>query len=312
MTILADKTMTSAGAGNAAHLCSHCNLPVPTVRMVSGAETQFCCAGCEAVWQILHDCNLEEYYRLRDLYPEGRQSPARVSGKSFEYLNDPEYQRRFTDLRTDGTCRVELYLDGVHCVACSWLVEKVLLEQTKARFAHLNLGKATVEIVFDPREEKLSRIAQTLDRIGYTPHPIIQDSDSAARRSEARRLIARMGIAGACTANIMLLSISQYAGDFTGIEAGYSALFRWVSFGLALPAVTYSAWPFYRGAWHGLRQRMLHMDLPISLGILAAFFVSVAATMQNRGEVYYDSVSALIFLLLAGGLMLLRAGRWAA
>jgi Cu2+-exporting ATPase len=264
------------------------------------------------VWQILHECSLEDYYRLRDIYPEGRQSPARVSGKTFEYLDDPEYLRRFAEARMGGLCRVELYLEGVHCVACSWLVEKVLLERTKAHYAHLNLGKATVEIVFDPTAEQLSRIAQALDRIGYTPHPIIQNSDSAARRNEARRLVARMGIAGACAANIMLLSISQYAGDFSGIEPGYSALFRWVSLGLALPAVTYSAWPFYRGAWHGLRQRMLHMDLPISLGILAAFLVSAVATLKNRGEVFFDSVSALVFLLLAGRLMLQRAGGWAA
>ena len=311
MALVSDP-ITSSPATKTTHSCSHCSLPVPATRVVAGAETQFCCAGCEAVWQILHECNLEEYYRLRDLYSDNRRGPARVSGKSFEYLDDPEYLRRFSEARTEGLVRVELYLEGVHCVACSWLVEKVLMEQVSANFAQLNLGKAVVEIVFDPAHVKLSQLAHALDRLGYTPHPIIQDSESSLRRNEARRLIARMGIAGASAANIMLLSVSQYAGDFSGIEAGYSALFRWVSLGLALPAITYSAWPFYRGAWNGLRQKMLHMDLPISLGIVAAFLVSVIATIQNRGEVYYDSVSALVFLLLAGRLALQRAGRWAA
>jgi Cu2+-exporting ATPase len=285
---------------------------VPDARVVDGSEAQFCCAGCEAVWRILHECQLDEYYRLREEFTEGKRVPAKVTGKSFEYLDDPEYLKRFAEARAEGAVHVELYLDGVHCVACSWLVEKVLMERAGAQYAQLNLGKSVVEIVFSPRDVRLSRIAQTLDRIGYTPHPIIQDSDSAARRWESKRLIARLGIAGASAANIMLLAISQYAGDVSGIEPGYSALFRWISFGLAIPAVTYSAWPFYRGAWNGLKQRMLHMDLPISLGILAASAMSIAATIQNRGDVYYDSVSALIFLLLAGRLILQRASRWAA
>ena len=127
-------------ATKTSHYCSHCSLPVPSSRTVNGATTQFCCAGCEAVWQLLHECKLEEYYRLRDLYADSSRGPARVSGKSFDYLDDPEYLSRFTDARADGLVRVELYLEGVHCVACSWLVEKVLLEQAGAKFAHLNLG----------------------------------------------------------------------------------------------------------------------------------------------------------------------------
>lgn len=93
-----------------------------------------------------------------------------------------------------------------------------------------------------------------------------------------------MGVAGAVAGNIMLLAAALYAGEFTGIEENLATLFRWVSFGPALPAVLYSAMPFYRGAVAGLRARMLHMDLPISLGIIAAMTVSVVATVQNRGE----------------------------
>jgi Cu2+-exporting ATPase len=285
---------------------------VPESRLDPAAKEQFCCSGCEAVWRILHEYSLDEYYRLREQFPEGRRIPAQVSGRSFDYLDDPEFQKRFGESRTEGGLRIEFFLEGVHCVACSWLVEKVLLEKAGARYAHLNIGKSVVEVVFNPHEVRLSDLARALDHIGYTPHPVFQDSDSSARRREARRLLARMGIAAACAANIMLLAISQYAGDVTGIEASYSALFRWISLGLALPAVTYSAWPFYRGAWSGLRNRMLHMDLPISLGILAAFAVSVSATVRSRGDVYFDSVTILIFLLLAGRLVLQRAGGWAA
>jgi len=200
----------------------------------------------------------------------------------------------------------------VHCIACSWLTEKVLLERQHAKFAELNLGSSVIEIVFNPAEVRLSALARALDRVGYTPHPILEKSESALRRRETRSLLARLGIAAASAGNIMLLAVSQYAGDVTGIEAGYSTLFRWVSFGLALPAVIYSAYPYYRGAWSGLRRGMLHMDLPISLGIIATFSISAVATLRNSGAVYFDSVSMLIFLLLTGRLVLQRAGRWAA
>lgn len=285
---------------------------MPAPRRIPDAPQLFCCGGCEAVWGILQECQLDDFYRLRDALGENRKVPARVSGKSFDYFDDPEFLRRFGEPLADGGLRVRCFLDGVHCIACSWLVEKMLLERTGVRYAALDVGKSVVEIVFSPAETKLSAVATALDRIGYTPHPLTEDSGAAAVRRETRTLLARLGIAAACTMNIMLLAVSQYAGDVTGIEPGIAALFRWVSLGLALPAVLYSAFPYYRGAINGLRRGLLHMDLPISLGIVAAFAVSVFATLQGRGEVYFDSVTMLIALLLAGRLVLQRATRWAA
>lgn len=291
--------------------CAHCGLPVPRTRLQENSETQFCCAGCEAVYRIVHECSLEEYYRLRERYGDRAQTPARISGKNFDYLDDPDYLTRIGEPRAGGYL-MRFYLDGVHCIACSWLVEKVLLEREGASYAHLNQATSVVEIVFHPGEKKLSELARALDRLGYTPHPILEHNDSVSRRRESRRLLARLGVAAASAGNIMLLAVSQYAGDVTGIETTHSALFRWVSLALCLPAVLYSATPFFHGAISGLRRGMLHMDVPISLGIAAAFAISLMATLQDRGEVYYDTVSMLIFLLLAGRLVLLRAGRWAA
>ncbi len=132
---------------------------MPRTRLAPGTEPHFCCAGCEVVWKILHECHLDDYYRLRDELGDERPSPAKVSGKSFDYFDDPGYLTRFAEPRTGGALRVELYLDGVHCAACSWLVEKALLRQAGVRYAQLHLGRSAVEIVFSPREVPLSRIA---------------------------------------------------------------------------------------------------------------------------------------------------------
>ena len=291
--------------------CAHCGLPVPSNRVRLDHDTSFCCAGCEAVWGILHESGLTEYYHLRDAYGEKSPGPARVSGKSFDFLDDPQFLKTFSLPRAQGGVRVEFYLEGVHCIACNWLVEKILTEREGARFARLDLSKSVLEVIFNPAEVKLSTLASALDSFGYPPHVLAEDGAALARRKETRRLLARTGVAAACGMNIMLLAISQYGGNATGMDAQISSVFRWVSLGLALPAVLYSAFPYYRGAWNGLRRRMLHMDLPISLGIASAFAVSAIATIQNRGDVYFDSVCMLIALLLAGRLLLQRATRWA-
>ncbi len=259
------------------------------------------------MFAILHDSELESYYEFRDQIGGARKKPARVSGKAFHYFDDAEFLQRYAEARAEGRLSVQFYLEGVHCAACSWLVEKVLLEREGAAYAKLDLGRNIVEIIFDPIQVKLSRLAHALDRFGYTPHPLIEDSIAQARKKETRSLLLRMGVAGGVAGNIMLLAAALYAGEFSGIDAELASLFRWVSFGLALPAVLYSAMPFYRGAMAGLRAGMLHMDLPISLGIIAAMSVSVVATIQSRGEVYFDSLSILIFLLLVGRMLLSRA-----
>lgn len=289
-----------------AQKCAHCSLPVPRSRQVESGEA-FCCAGCEAVYAILHETNLESYYALRENLSPGKRSPARISGKTFHYFDDAEFLKRYAEPRAEGRIAIRFYLEGVHCAACSWLVEKVLLEREGAAYAQLDLGRNIVEIVFDPRTVRLSQLAQALDKFGYTPHPLLEDSIAQVRKKEARSLLLRMGVAGAVAANIMLLAAALYAGEFSGIEADIANLFRWLSFGLALPAVLYSALPFYKGAISGLRAGMLHMDLPISLGIIAAMLVSILATVQERGEVYFDSLAVLIFLLLVGRMLLTRA-----
>ncbi len=287
--------------------CAHCGLPVPAARRRLAKAHSFCCAGCESVYAILHESNLDGYYALRADLGNLITGPANVSGKEYRYFDEATFLAKFAEPRAEGRLSIRFYLEGVHCAACSWLVEKVLMERERAAYAHLDLGRSIVEIVFDPRVVTLSQLGRALDRVGYTPHPLHEDSIATARKKEGRSLLLRMGVAGAVAGNIMLLAVALYAGDFTGIDPDQASLFRWVSFGLSLPVVIYSAMPFYKGAIGGLRGGMLHMDLPISLGILAAFAVSVLATLQNRGDVYYDSMALLIFLLLVGRLLLSRA-----
>ncbi len=131
-------------------------------------------------------------------------------------------------------------------------------------------------------------------------------------RREDRALLIRIAVAGAIAGNVMLLAFALYGGYFHGISPNFNSLFRWVSLGLTLPSVLWCALIFYRGAWGALKTRTLHMDVPISLGILAAFGWGAANTIRDSGEIYFDSVTVLIFFLLIGRWVQRRQQRRAA
>lgn len=279
--------------------CEHCGLPVPAGKVDPAASEQFCCAGCRAVYAIIRAEGYGEFYALRDSAGEqGR--PAAHSGRSFLEFDDASFRDLYCRARADGLAEVALYLEGVHCSACVWLVEKVSLAIPGAVEAYLDIGRSTVTIAFDPASVQLSALARALDDVGYRPHAQRGTERATLRRKEERALLARMAIAGAIAGNVMLMSAALYSGDFAGMAPEYYELFRWGSMVLTLPAVLWSATPFFRGAWGALRSRASHMDIPISLGIIVGFLSGSYATLFQRGDVYFDSVTALIFLLLVG------------
>jgi Cu2+-exporting ATPase len=199
-----------------------------------------------------------------------------------------------------GLATVELYLEGVHCAACVWLVEKLTVVVDGVAEVRLDLGRSLATVTWNPETTPLSEVARFLDSIGYPPHPFrgVEARDMARR--EERALLIRIAVAGAIAGNVMLIAFALYGGYFHGISDEFRTFFRWVSLALAVPSVTWCATVFYRGAWGALKTRSLHMDLPIAIGILAGFIQGAINTIRGAGEIYFDSVTALIFFLLVG------------
>ena len=300
--------MSSAAAaptGAAAPACAHCQLPVPASLVEPGADHQFCCHGCKTVYAMIHAEGLEAYYDIRG---EQDAAPVRVGPGSYEELDDPTFTARYCTARPDGLVATELYLEGVHCSACLWLVEKSLAQMDGVAEARLNFAQARLKVLWRPDAVPLSAIAGRLARLGYPAHPARLGTQDVTQLEE-RKLLIRLGVAGAVAGNVMLMAFALYGGWLSGMEEEHRTLFRWGSLVACLPAAVYSGWPFYRSAFHGLRNGVLHMDLPISLGIGAGFVHGVVNTITGRGEIYFDSVSALIFLLLVGRLLQLRQQR---
>jgi Cu2+-exporting ATPase len=279
--------------------CDHCGLPVPAGLVENGAELQFCCNGCRVAYDVIRGHGLDGYYDIKARI-DAPDEPAHVSGKSFAEFDDPAFHRLYCRTLPSGLETVELYLEGVHCAACVWLVEKLTVVVDGVADVRLDLGKALATVAWNPGTTPLSEVARFLDSIGYTPHPFrgVEARDMARR--EERALLVRIAVAGAIAGNVMLTAFALYGGHFHGISAEFQSFFRWASLALAVPSVTWCATVFYRGAWGALKTRALHMDLPIAIGILAGFTQGAINTIRGAGEIYFDSVTALIFFLLVG------------
>jgi len=305
-------TETSAGPPEAGPNvpCTHCALPVPASLVEPGSEQQFCCHGCRTVYTVIHDEGLGRYYDLMREDEEQRQ-PARTTGRLYEEFDDPSFHDLYVRPAGDGLLAVELYLEGVHCAACVWLVEKVPVRLAGVAEARLDMRHSMARVVWDPGAIRLSAIARFLDSLGYATHPFRGVQTREMRRREDRGLLIKIAVAGAAAGNVMMLAAALYGGMWHGIAAEFETLFRWVSLALALVAM-WSASVFFRGALGSLRARALHMDVPITIGILAGFGWGAWATLSGRGEIYFDSVTALIFLLLVGRYVQQRSQRAAA
>ncbi len=298
-----------AATPRAATGCAHCGLGVPSSRRRDEGP-EFCCGGCEQVYGLIQEWGYGQFYRFAGQHGAPLE-PARVSGRDFGELDDPRLLAELTDPMAQGRCRTRLYLEGVHCAACVWLVEKLPEAVPGVDSVRLNLGSAVAEVVWDPARVALSRIGQALDRLGYAPHLHRAGRLQEARRREDRSALVKLGVAVACAMNLMFLHGALYAGEHSGMASPFETYFRWVSLGVSLPVVLFSARPFFQAAVAGLRSRVVHMDLPVALALAVAFAASAWNTLRGSGPLWFDSLAMLVAALL-GARQLQRSAQRAA
>jgi Cu2+-exporting ATPase len=288
--------------------CAHCGLPVPDGLIEPDRDQQFCCTGCTTAFAILHEHGLDRYYA----FAEKREAPVRASGRSYEEFDHVAFAERYVRTGSDGLSRTELYLEGVHCASCVWLVERVPLIIPGVVRAELDVRRSLAVIEWDLAAAPLSAIARTLDSLGYPPHPFRGVARDAMRRREDRAMLIRIGIAGAIAINIMLAALALYSGELNGMDAEFTRFFRWISFGLTIPAFIWPGRVFFTGALASLRTRSLHMDLPIAIALAAGLLRGAINTITDTGPVYFDGLAILIFALLVGRFLQQRGQRMAA
>ena len=297
--------------------CAHCSLPVGPYPI--GADPYFCCTGCAMVYEALQKAGYgETYYKLKDLapaYKSKKATPPKSSSIHLAELDTEVFLEKHTQTIDEHTRGIELFLDGVHCAACVWLVERMPFEVDGVQKARLDLPRARLHLAFDPQTIRLSAIAEWLAQFGYVAQPVHQDRSTHRSRVE-QSLLIKVGICWALAGNVMLFAFALYSGLSIARDSSLLAGARWASFALALIATLYGGSEFFKRAWSSIRVawragdiKRLHIDTPISIGILVGFGHSTWATITGAGEIWFDSITVLIAALLTARWLQLRSRR---
>ncbi len=202
--------------------------------------------------------------------------------------------------REGGPAEQVFLVPGMHCAGCIAKIERELGRLPGIDEVRANLSLKRVRIRYRPERWDAAALKDRLAALGFTASLFDAAAAGEEDRKSTRELLLAMAVAGFAAANIMLLSISVWAGLFDDMEPWTRALMHWFSALIALPAVAYAGRPFYRSAWAALKKRQMNMDVPISLAVLLATGASLAQTVRGGVHVYFDAAVTLLFFLLIG------------
>jgi Cu2+-exporting ATPase len=292
--------------------CFHCGEPLPAGAQwrvpIDGMDRPMCCVGCMSIARAIVDAGAEGYYRQR-------KTPG-LDGQSLEalapwisLLDDPQWSAqhvRVSEAQKDladgealnaAVAETTLAIEGLRCGACAWLIERILTQTPGVLAARANASTARLHLRWSPDRVALTDIARRVAAIGYALLPLGSATLEKARRTEDRRALRRLFVAGLSAAQIMMYAYPEYM-EGAGLDDDVRHLMRTASMLITVPVIVYSATPFFTSAWRMLRQGRVGMDVPVSLGLIIAFAASMWAWWTRQGEVYFDSVSMFVFLLL--------------
>ena len=268
--------------------CRHCGADIP-----AGEIDGFCCAGCAGAFAIVSGLGLDSYYRRRSIDPAARVLRPDEDADRFHDFS------AHTSIDPEGRAEINLMVEGIQCGACVWLIEALLGKQPGVGWARVNMTTRRLVVRWNPAEagEAATILAPVL-RVGYRLVPF----DPARLKSESERhekeLLRAMAVAGFAAGNVMLFSVSIWAG--TDMGPATRTFMHWLSALVALPAIAWCIRPFLRSALGALIGRRANMDVPITIGVLLASAMSLYETITWGQHAYFDSAISLLFFLLIG------------
>ena len=197
-----------------------------------------------------------------------------------------------------GAHGIEFLVEGIHCGGCVARIEKELNRRPEVTTARVNLTTRRLAVEWRGESSAVNGIASAVESLGFKVLPFNADQAKAGSANAQKQLLRCLAVAGFGLANVMLLSVSIWAGGEMGPAT--HALLQWFSAAIALPVIAYAGMPFFQSAVSALAHRRANMDVPISIGVVLTTGMSLFETMRNGPHVYFDSALALLFFLLIG------------
>ncbi|MCR6594595.1 heavy metal translocating P-type ATPase [Campylobacter insulaenigrae] len=270
--------------------CKHCQLNFKQEQMIEKNGNYFCCNGCQSVYEILHDSGLEEFY---DKLGNKTLNPVEFK---YEYK---DYQKYITKTK-DGLSEIFLLIEDIHCAACVWLNEKILIKSDGVVEVDINSITHKARIVFDENIISLVKIIQNIECIGYKANIYSPTKFEKRAMQTKREFYAKLIVAVACVMNIMWISVAKYAGFFSGMEKETKDILHFAEFLLCTPVIFYTGSIFYKNAYYALKFKNVNMDTLVISGASLAYIYSVWAMFSRSAQVYFDSVAMIICFVFVG------------
>ena len=281
-------------------VCDHCKLEFDEKVMIEdeafGEKKYFCCKGCQGIYHLLRSEGLDDFY---EKVGNAKLEPPKDINDDLHKFDLEGFKKKYITEKA-GLYEINLIIEGIHCSACVWLNEKVLHQTEGIIEANINYTNNKAKIVWDPDTIKLSQIIQKIRSIGYNGYPydpkIQEEKANKARRDYYSRLL----VAIFATMNIMWIAIAQYTGYFTGMRSDMKNVLNIAEFVLATPTLFYTGWIYFKGAYFGLKNRFINMDVLVATGATLAYIYSIYAMVTGNGEVYFDSVTMIVTFVFVG------------
>lgn len=266
--------------------CKHCGLPLalPT--------EEFCCHGCQGAFALINNLGLGNYYRRRTL---DREAHSLRPGDEDEMVSDFSAHVFQT---AAGFDEVHLMIEGLQCAACVWLIEAVLARHPAVVWGRVNMTTRRLVVRWKPDLGSVEDILTPIVAIGYRLIPYDPERLANSVMAQEKELLRAMAVAGFAAANVMLFSISIWAG--TDMGPATRTFMHWMSALIAIPAILYCIRPFARSAIAALGNGRSNMDVPITIGVTIATGMSLYETIHWGQHAYFDSAATLLFFLLIG------------
>lgn len=286
------------------YTCAHCgdqcddSIAIADNRQLTTDDRLFfCCHGCKQVYQLLNENGMCEYYDI-DKTP-GIKAKGKFVGERFGYLDDEAIQQKLIKFTNGSQTHITFYTPQIHCSSCIWLLENLNRINPGIINSRTDFQKKEIFVIFDPNKISIRQIVELLAFIGYEPYISLNDVSGKKKKHVDRKQIVKIGIAGFCFGNIMMLSFPEYFAS-GNIDSGLRHVFTYANLVLSLPVFFYCASGFFTSAWAGLRQRFLNIDAPIVVALVLTFSRSVYEILSGTGPGFLDSLSGIVFFMLLG------------
>lgn len=274
--------------------CTHCGDDCED-EVIQYHDKPFCCEGCRTIFELFTENGLQDYYNLNKA---PGISPKKNSAR-FDYLENEEILDRLVDYRDEENLRITLEIPSIHCSSCIWLLEHLHMLNDGVRYCHVNFGKRELSLLIDTKKTSLRQVAELLSHIGYEASLKLDKLDKKKKKKDYSRWY-KIGVAGFCFGNIMLLTLPEYFDPSLASNSQYSVFFRVMNIAFALPSLLYVSPEYFISAWKSIRAKVLNIDVPIALGLAVIFIRSLFEIITDIGPGYLDSLCGLMFFMSIG------------